>query len=112
MTIQDLLIAWGRGMAMDSAPNNYPSQAPTAALQAKGNIGLPPLPDDAQIRIDATVSAMKHPKPAHYEVICYAYVTKLSDSRIARKVRHRKQWVTDLRHAAEGYLEAKLEDML
>lgn len=112
MSIQNLLMAWGRGLAVDSAPNGYPSQAPTASLMAKGNISLPPLNDDDQIRIDAVVSAMKLTKPDHYEVICYAYIARISDTRIGRKVRRGKKWVTDTRHSAEGYLEAKLEDLL
>ena len=96
-------------MAMDSAPNGFPHKSPYAAMIARGNISIPPLPDEEQERVDAIVSAMKIKRPDMYEVICYAYITRLSDSRIARKVRHRKQWVTSIRNAAEGYLEAKLD---
>jgi len=75
-------------------------------------VSVAPLNDDDQQSIDAVVSAMKHPKPEHYEVICYAYITGLSDNQIKKRVRCRKDWVTSTRQAAEGYIEAKLEDML
>lgn len=112
MNIQDLLIAWGNGLAMDKPTNGYPSQSAFAKEMANGNIGIAPLPDDAQGHVDAVVSAMKHPKPEHYEVICFAYITGLPDSKISKRVRHRKEWVTATRQSAEGYIEAKLEGLL
>jgi len=75
-------------------------------------VSAAPLNDDDQQRIDAVVSAMKHPKPEHYEVICYAYITGLSDKQITRRVKRRRDWVTSVRQSAEGYIEAKLEPML
>jgi hypothetical protein len=111
VSIQDKLIAWGRGLAINSPPNDLPKQTTFARFMAKGAISLPPLCDEEQQRIDRVVSDMKLVKPEHYEVICYAYITGLRDYQIRRKVKHRTEWVERTRLSAEGYLEAKLEDL-
>ena len=109
MTIQDLLIAWGKGRSIHDAPNGYPSQTPTARLQAKCDIGIAPLPDDEQQRVDAAVSAMSLTKPTHYRVICFAYIDHKTDSIIGKKLRMSRSSAREASVAAEFYLEAKLD---
>ena len=114
MSIQDTLIAWGRGRAMNSAPNGYPNKAAFARLISRGNINIPPLGEDEMIRLDAIVSGMKGKKPTHHIIICLAYVEGWRDARIASKCRfegqkHSRSWVREQRIAGEAWIEAKLE---
>ena len=111
-TIQDKLIAWGRGKAISDPPNGYPEQTPFARLirnPGQANVGILPLDSEDQARIDAAVSAMKLTKPDHYEIICYAYIAQMRDDAIRHKVRRSKSWVRDIRRNAEHYLEGRLE---
>ena len=112
--IQDMLIAWGHGKAMNSAPNDYPNMTPFARLMAQGSVRLGSLGQDQHERIDRTVSAMKHSRPDSHKIIFCAYVNMLNDAQIARHMRFEGQrfsrsWVRQARKAAEAYLEAKLE---
>ena len=107
--IQDKLIAWGRGLAMNAPPNGFPSQSAFARVIARGSIKVPPLDAEEQERIDSVVSDMKHHKPEHYEIICYHYITLLRDGQIARKVKKSRTWVRETRIAGEHYIEAKID---
>ena len=109
MHIQDLLIAWGRGKAMNNAENGYPHQTPFSRLAGAGTIGVAPLPDDEQIRIDAVVSSMKNTKPDHHKVIFCAYVLGMKDVRIAKKLKGSRSHAREIRLSAEAYLEGRLE---
>lgn len=106
--IQEKLRAWGDGLAMDSAPNGYPSRSAFAKVIAQGSIKIPPLGVDEQTYIDAVVSRMKHQKPMHYEVICYHYIAKLADGQIAQKVKKSRTWVRETRIAGEHYIEGQI----
>ena len=114
MSIQDRLIAWGRGRAMNSAPNDYPSKAAFAQWIARGNINIAPLTIEEHERIDSVISDMKNKKPTHHAIICLYYVERWRDAKIAGKWRfdgskQSRTWVRENRVAAEHYLEAKLE---
>jgi len=109
MDIQTLLRAWGISHAMNHAPNDYPKQAAFVRLMSRGNVSVPPLPDEYHQRIDGVVSSLKHRRPDFYEVICYAYVAGLSDVRISKKIKCNRWQAREMRVAAEAYVEAKLE---
>ena len=114
MSIQDLLIAWGRGRAMNDPPNGLPNQTTFARFISLGSISVPPLDPDYQGRIDAVVSRMKHSKPQHHKIIFCAYVNNLRDGAISKEMRfdgqrYSRSWVRQTRKAAESYLEAKLD---
>lgn len=111
MYIQELLIAWGRGRAIDDAPNGYPRQSAFARMAGMGNVEQARLPDEEQLRVDGAVSDMKEKKPDHYAVICNAYIRGLPDSVSALRLRPKRSrsWVRNIRENAEHYLEAKLE---
>jgi hypothetical protein len=109
MQIQDLLIAWGRGKAMNNAENGYPCQTPFSRLAGAGDIGTAPLSDDDHIRIDAAVSGLKVRKIDHYKVIKCAYVKSMKDHQIAKRLKCSRSHARDTRLQAEHWLEGKLE---
>ena len=113
MHIQDLLIAWGSGKAINNPPNGYPSQTAFARFIARGNLSVAPLDPDTQLHVDHEVSNTKNTKPDHFKVINCAYVHRMGDGVIAREMRfdgarRSRSWVRLTRKAAEAYLEAKL----
>jgi hypothetical protein len=112
MGIQEKLLAWGKGLAMQTAPNGYPPRSPYVAdmrTSGRAMVRIAPLPDDEQQRIDGIVSGMKQTRPERYEVICLAYITRLRDHQIAQRIRASRHAAKEIRIAAEAYLEAKLE---
>jgi len=109
MDIQTLLRAWAMGVAINRAPNGWPRQSAFAKEMGKGNIGMPPLPDEEQQRIDRIVSDLKIPRPDFYEVICLSYISGLSDVKISRRLKCNRWQAREKRVAAEAYLEAKLD---
>lgn len=109
MHIQDLLVSWGRGKAMNNAENGYPHQTPFSRLAGAGDIGTAPLPDDDHIRIDAAVSSLKARKLDHYKVIKCAYIKNMKDHDIARRLRCSRSTARDTRLQAECWLEGRLE---
>ena len=111
VNIQDLLVKWGNGRAINDAPNDYPNQAPFVRLMGEGSIGVPPLAPEPHEFIDSHISAMKHTKPDHHRVIFGKYVYKMSDPDLGRYLQPRRSRTAarELRLSAEAYLEAKLE---
>ena len=109
MHIQDLLLAWGRGKAMNNATNGYPAQTPFSRLAGAGDIGTAPLPDDEHIRIYAAVSSLKVRKGEHYKVIKCAYVKSMKDHQIARRLKCSRSHARDTRLQAEHWLEGRLD---
>jgi hypothetical protein len=109
--IQDKLLAWGKGLAMHTATNGYPKQSPyVREMRSAGNATVKALPlaGEEQERIDIVVSEMKSTKPQHYEVICYCYISRMIDGKIAKRVKKSRTWVRETRVAAEYYLEGRL----
>ena len=109
MTIQDLLIAWGRSRSVNFPPNDFPPQSPFARLIARGGIGLPPLPDEEVERIDRAVSSLKIKSQTKHDIIKLSYIFKLTDREIAREMNGSRSWVRTLRENAEHYLDGRLE---
>jgi len=112
MAIQDILEAWARGRAIDEAPNNIKPPGWTKSIRNSGQatVKAPMLPDEDMIRVDSAISAMKHRKPTHHQVIVYFYLHRLPDKAIARELSGSRSWVRETRIAAEHYLEAKILD--
>ena len=115
MVIQDLLTAWGKGRAISDPPNGYPSQAPFARLIARGNVGLPKLPDEAHGRVDGAVSDLRLKKPLHHAIIVKSYIGRLTDAQIARQISKAEKRPTSrstvrgIRIAAEHWIEGRLD---
>lgn len=114
ITIKDTLSAWGVDKDLHRATNGYPKQAAFARfIVNRGDTvdrsSLPVgLPDDIHNMVDAAVSSMAVKKPTHYEVICYAYITRLPDHTIGEKVRQSRSSVRTLREAGEAWVESRL----
>jgi len=115
VSIQDKLIAWGAGKALNQAENGYPKQTPFARYMLNPGdttqrvSSVPPISDDEHIRIDGVICALGQRKPAHYEIICLHYLSKVSDIKIARVIGIGKTSVRSMRENAEFWIEAKLD---
>jgi ribosomal protein S14 len=109
-TIQDMLIAWGKGAALWDAPNGYPSRSALVTMAGKGDIGVAGQSIGDHIRVDAEVSALRVKKPKHYIIVERCYRRGLSDTKIARRLKMSRSAVREMRIAAEYYLEARLID--
>lgn len=113
VNIQDKLILWGRGRAMDAPENGYPHQTTFARFirsSGQATVKLPPLAEDEFARVDVEVSKMNLKKPDHYKAICLYYIDRMGDAKIARSMKTTRHFIKNLRENAEHYLEAKLED--
>ena len=115
MVIQDILMAWAKGKAMNAAENGYPHQTPFARyLVAPGDMAdkagaVLPISDERHIIVDGVVSKLGQRKPAHYEIVCLHYLSRLSDRRIARVVGISASSTRNMRENAEYWIEAKLD---
>lgn len=108
-------MAWGAGKAMNNAENGYPVQSPFARYMLNPGDStdrvswVPPISDDEHIRIDGVICSLGHKKPAHYEIICLHYLSRISDIKIARAIGIGKTSVRAMRENAEFWIEAKLD---
>lgn len=114
MTIQDILMAWGKGKAMGAAENGYPSQAPFARFMlnpgdsAEKASFSPLLDPDQHCRVDAVVSEMRYRKPHHFEIICMAYIQRKRDAAIAKAKRESRSSIRNARENAEFWIDGRL----
>jgi hypothetical protein len=116
--VQDLLIAWGRGRSINSAPNGYPPKAAFAVLISRGNLNAAGYTEEELERVDRYVSDMKLKKPIHHAIIALHYVERMTDARTAHYLRKhgsedvrraKRTWVRETRLAAEHWIEGRLE---
>lgn len=121
MDIKILLQAWGRGRALNQAPNGYPPQSAFAKEMRQPGDGFAHnrlrLPDEDIKVIDAVISRLKIRKPDQHKVIVCAYARGMLDHQISKSqsfdgVTVSRSWVRAVRENAEHWLEAKLEDYL
>jgi len=114
MSVQDTLIAWGRGKAMDKPENGFPSQAPFARFIVNPGDGadiareIPPLDLDEHCKVDAVVSEMSRKKPHHFEIICLAYIGRKRDMTIAGALHYSRSTVRAMRENAEFWIDGRL----
>ena len=115
MVIQDILMAWAKGKAMNAAENGYPHQTPFARyLVAPGDMAdkagaVLPISDERHIIVDGIVSKLGQRKPAHYEIVCLHYLSRVSDRKVARIVGISPSSTRNMRENAEFWIEAKLD---
>lgn len=117
MAIQDTLIAWAKGKALNEAQNGYPRQSAFARYMLnpgdtadKAN-AVDPLGIDDHIRVDAAVSELRLSKPVHFQVICLAYLCRKRDVSIARILRTSRSSARALRENAEYWIDGRLGDI-
>ena len=108
MTIQDLLIAWGRNRALSDPPNGYPTSI-LGRMMSKGTVSLPTLPDEDVERVDAAVSQLRLKHTIKHEIIKLHYIHHRTDREIAKQMGGSRSWIRSLRENAEHYLEGKLD---
>lgn len=115
MVIQDILMAWAKGKAMNAAENGYPHQTPFARylvspgdMADKAGAALP-ISEDKHIIVDGVVSRLGQRKPAHYEIVCLYYLARSSDRKIAKSIGIGPTSVRAMRENAEFWIEAKLD---
>lgn len=111
--IQDVLLAWGRGRSVHSAPNGYPRQANFAGSMINpgdqaARAEITPLPELEHLRVDAVVSQLMDRKPEQHRIIRMAYIYKMSDSEICKAIRCSRSRVRSIRENAEHWIDGRL----
>lgn len=110
MTIQDLLIAWGKGRHLSEPPNGIRPPGWTQQIRNPGTatVSIPPLDEENHAIVDAAVSALHRLKPDHHYVICLSYIQGLRDGQIARRIHVSKSTARNIREQAEHWVEGRV----